>query len=1026
MIAAEARRREAVEFYRREQWTAAACAFGEASEAARASPALFVSLSKNLAVAALRSGDARRAEAACSAVLEVEPDDLKSLYRRGLARIELRAWEGAHEDLSKASEAGDERARGAALAALQDLEAKQSLPPPKNNMPPAKKKPLQAPPKYETAAAPPPPKTNPTTMHRGFLLRARRRTSSKTPHQAAAVASKQVQTVGVEVGAEVVAAPRSPFTAARPSSRQVPEEEEEKDALAACAAALWAALREAAGHRDEATRRLDSGDAAGAVEACDRALAIADPVVRRCRAEPVRMDASTTILGSQVQARLGALATVGARACLIRGASSSSSGHQHIFCRALGFCRTGRRTSGGRWHRGFERIAREAYLARAVVLREQGDLEGAARDALRSLALDPWADDATALVARLVAEIKGFDAFALPRAPHPPGSIFRGSEEVAFAALRPGQKLAGARRAAWKSHVDSELEKRATTGDASDLWHYAPSRFVQSAPAGDVDKGGPIHLFLFRNDGAWTGGVHACFPRACGAATVGSYAAKFFKMTHDCACRYPLYLRDGSDASHLPVLPNFSWIAVGDNFGEVWDDTKVKGYVKPPAPRVVAATWRISGPGLPRRHAHWLVAGRLRAYAAGADAALDDLSRGRAVVLRGASFAGDDPSSATTNDDVRAYVAPLDAPTTYRFADDARWRETRESDAPRGVFAADHHALPAAADGTLWTTDLKQDDDDAARAVERALGDEFGRVASATARRAPAGALLPARFEPHDVVLAQRHGTSRFLVFDPLYHPALYAYPAHHALRRYSRLDLAEPRLLDFPLAAGLRGVEVELGPGDALALPRGWWRQEHCVDDVLVVEFAFRPKRPFRLAKVALFSDDPVLAAADLAATATALETTVARSVGKRNVAAFVDRLRTEVLDSGWQPWNDLDVQPLADDDDHAGDDPLVTRARFALGNLLGVDALEFFVSHYLATPRWRGLPLLDEAAAKKDDLRAAYERANHRAAAAAVSADAAALDANSTSPSHDHSADDDDDDDDDELPVIVDVTSS
>ena len=72
LVVAEARKREAEDYFKRQQWSAAACAFGDALELANASSetsekatALRVAISLNLALAALRSGDAAKAEGAC-------------------------------------------------------------------------------------------------------------------------------------------------------------------------------------------------------------------------------------------------------------------------------------------------------------------------------------------------------------------------------------------------------------------------------------------------------------------------------------------------------------------------------------------------------------------------------------------------------------------------------------------------------------------------------------------------------------------------------------------------------------------------------------------------------------------------------------------------------------------------------------------------------------------------------------------------------------------------------------------------
>ena len=133
LVVAEARKREAQEYFKREQWEAAVAAFGEAlatvagaGDSEKAAQ-LRLAIALNLALAALRSGDAAKAASACEDALALDGGNLKALYRRGVARGQLEDWAGAAADLeavaARAGEGGVAAAARQALAALRDQQA---------------------------------------------------------------------------------------------------------------------------------------------------------------------------------------------------------------------------------------------------------------------------------------------------------------------------------------------------------------------------------------------------------------------------------------------------------------------------------------------------------------------------------------------------------------------------------------------------------------------------------------------------------------------------------------------------------------------------------------------------------------------------------------------------------------------------------------------------------------------------------------------------------------------------------------
>ena len=333
--------------------------------------------------------------------------------------------------------------------------------------------------------------------------------------------------------------------------------------------------------------------------------------------------------------------------------------------------------------------------------------------------------------------------------------------------------------------------------------------------------------------------------------------------------------------------------------------------------------------------------------------ALEDLSNGIAVVVRDAHLVtpGIEQSSpdVTRDDDGLVRI------------DDVWYACEDDHEAARGVYGDTTTATPLVALGEtacLWQT------------MDRYVCGEanFGKVTSTTLRRSARGDVFPVRFDERAVVRAQVTGRSRLVVFDPFYHPALYAYPAPHARRHFSRLgDLSalgrthDSSQESFPFAADLRGLEVDLGSGDALCLPRGWWRQEQTVGEqpCVVAEIKFAQQTKLRE------KDD--LQGPDLSLASTQVERYVASKIGKRKVADFIHALRSEVVESGWQLWSQDEGHEEERNDRSSSDEHRHLRSvvRKKLGDLLGPDAVEYFVSNYLAAARWTNLVQLEDKSA-------------------------------------------------------------
>ncbi|CAK9103234.1 Ras-related protein Rab-13 [Durusdinium trenchii] len=103
-----------------------------------------------------------------------------------------------------------------------------------------------------------------------------------------------------------------------------------------------------------------------------------------------------------------------------------------------------------------------------------------------------------------------------------------------------------------------------------------------------------------------------------------------------------------------------------------------------------------------------------------------------------------------------------------------------------------------------------------------------------------------------DNLFLQLSGRKRFRLFRPCDHDRLYARgAADPSAPHVSRVDTwgsseVASFLKEFPLfgAAKARSFEVELGPGDALLLPRWWWHQSEALSDGHAINWWFEPKR--------------------------------------------------------------------------------------------------------------------------------------------------------------------------------------
>lgn len=83
----------------------------------------------------------------------------------------------------------------------------------------------------------------------------------------------------------------------------------------------------------------------------------------------------------------------------------------------------------------------------------------------------------------------------------------------------------------------------------------------------------------------------------------------------------------------------------------------------------------------------------------------------------------------------------------------------------------------------------------------------------------PGGTVTPLHHDINNILFHQVVGRKRFRLISPLHTSLL-----HDTVSYFSQIDLEAPDLQRFPHARDLRVLEVELGPGEALFIPAGWW----------------------------------------------------------------------------------------------------------------------------------------------------------------------------------------------------------
>lgn len=97
----------------------------------------------------------------------------------------------------------------------------------------------------------------------------------------------------------------------------------------------------------------------------------------------------------------------------------------------------------------------------------------------------------------------------------------------------------------------------------------------------------------------------------------------------------------------------------------------------------------------------------------------------------------------------------------------------------------------------------------------------------------PGGTVTPLHHDTSNILFAQIHGRKRVTLIAPAEISVL------NGMRGvYAAVDCEQPDLTKYPAFAGVAQKQVELGPGDTLFLPVGWWHHVRALDVSISLAF--------------------------------------------------------------------------------------------------------------------------------------------------------------------------------------------
>jgi ribosomal protein L16 Arg81 hydroxylase len=97
----------------------------------------------------------------------------------------------------------------------------------------------------------------------------------------------------------------------------------------------------------------------------------------------------------------------------------------------------------------------------------------------------------------------------------------------------------------------------------------------------------------------------------------------------------------------------------------------------------------------------------------------------------------------------------------------------------------------------------------------------------------PGGTVTPLHHDSSNIMFNQVMGRKRFIMI-----PTLEIHRVYNNVSVYSDVDPLNPDLEQFPAFEGIEHVELEVGPGDSLFIPVGWWHHVTSLDTSVSISF--------------------------------------------------------------------------------------------------------------------------------------------------------------------------------------------
>jgi ribosomal protein L16 Arg81 hydroxylase len=97
----------------------------------------------------------------------------------------------------------------------------------------------------------------------------------------------------------------------------------------------------------------------------------------------------------------------------------------------------------------------------------------------------------------------------------------------------------------------------------------------------------------------------------------------------------------------------------------------------------------------------------------------------------------------------------------------------------------------------------------------------------------PAGTLTPLHHDTMNVLFNQVDGWKHFILI-----PSLEFHRVYNNLAVYSAVDPLRPDLQQYPLFADVQQIHLDVGPGQTLLIPAGWWHHVEATEASISISF--------------------------------------------------------------------------------------------------------------------------------------------------------------------------------------------